>query len=988
MISNTEGIKDVFIQLEKHGGNADKVVVHATGHDKMAQLWKDNPLLKETLPILALLHPVGPVDLDTLRSIIISRAPEFEALTERGKLHGKLEDVRHQLSGYVSSNYLLENDGFVQFLLGGGFHWVDSDWKKEQLNILRHFHGHIENHEERYSKLLKQVVSSPWSGQITRAELETALGSTETSPGHINAMNKMLRRLPEQYRDQDLIGVLCSVAIPIEGDYLRDPVASVPPEHAALKLPEEKVLNSLLPLALTMLNYPKLQVTAVRTLKLLAGIGNIEAMFFLGNSLLDGDGDGFEKDLEEGRSWLRKAAEAEDPQAMFFLGFRLGNGLGFEKDPEEAGSWLGKAAQAEDPQAMFFLGHFLLEGNGSKKHLEEGRSWLRKAAEAEYPQAMFFLGERLLEGRGFEQDLEEGRSWLRKAAETEDPQAMRLLGVRLLEGNGFEKDLEEGRSWLRKAAETEDPQAMFLLGERLLDGDGFEQDLEEGRSWLRKAAEAEEPIAMRNLGTRLLEGDGFEQDLEEGRSWLRRAAEAEEPIAMRFLGHRLLEGNGFEQDLEEGRSWLRKVAEAEEPIAMRFLSNRLLEGDGFEKDLEEGRSWLRKAAEAEDPEAMRILGNRLLEGDGFEKDLEEGRSWLRKAAEAEEPYAMQNLGFRLLEGDGVEQDLEEGRSWLRKAAETEGPQAMRLLGVRLLEGRGFEKDLEEGRSWLRKAAETEDPQAMFLLGERLLEGRGFEQDLEEGQSWLRKAEEAGDVDAKWLLNNLVEKNLPQPGPARQIALGDKDPRKHILKMARLWASSPTSTTKLQSEVDTLQKLDRDNSNYAGLVAAAIRCYQHLEAEGDLLAVQYRYIGIIFLILNHLFRDDHRSNVYYCARRGYLAPPLPVELPDMKGWGVDPETGSPDDPIWAMNISLAELAGGTFTDEAAGHLQKTENLVKVVNWSHQRACKGDAEGHLVLGWLQQLGLQQDPDGWSTRRRLEMARELGSPHADRLLSHYKL
>ncbi len=313
---------------------------------------------------------------------------------------------------------------------------------------------------------------------------------------------------------------------------------------------------------------------------------------------------------------------------------------------------------------------------------------------------------------------------------------------------------------------------------------------------------------------------------------------------------------------------------------------------------------------------------------------------------------------------------------------------MYVLGRRLLEGAGFEKDLEEGRSWLRKAAETKDPQSMYILGRRLLEGDGFEKDLEEGRSWLRKAEEAGVEEAKWLLNNPVEKSLPRPGPARPIALGNKDPRKHILKMARLWASSRTSTTKLPSEVDTLQKLDRTESQYSGLQAATMYCYQHLKAEGDLLTDQKRYIGIIFLILNHIIRDEYRLNVYYCARRGYLAPPLPVDLPDMKGWGVDPETGLPESGIWAMNISLAELARGTCTDEAAWHLQKTENLADVVSWSHQRTCRGDAEGHLVLGWLQQLGLQQDPDGWSTRRRLEMARELGSPHADQLLSHYKL
>jgi TPR repeat protein len=467
MISNTEGIKDVFIQLEKHGGNADKVEVHATGHDKMAQLWKDNPLLKETLPILALLHPVGPVDLDTLRSIIISRAPEFEALTERGKLHGKLEDVRHQLSGYVSSNYLLENDGFVQFILEGGFHWVDSDWKKEQLNILRHFHVHIEKDEERYSKLLKQVVSSPWSGQITRAELETALGSQETSTGHIDAMNKMLRRLPEQYRDQDLIGVLCSVAVPFEGDYLRDPGASVPSEDTELKLPEEKVLSSLVTLAVTMLDYPKLQVAAHSIIKLVAENEIPQAMGVLGTHLLDGNG--LPQDSEEGEKLLRKAAEGGDSDATKQLARRMLDGDGLPQDSEEGERWLRKAVEGGDGWEMIVLAERLLDGHGLPQDSQEGEKLLRKAAEGgdswAMTWAMMRLADRFFDGRGLPQDSQEGEKWLRKVTESGE-----ILGIiasqqlidRLLDGKGAPQNAEVNERWLRKATEK-DPGLAFQL---------------------------------------------------------------------------------------------------------------------------------------------------------------------------------------------------------------------------------------------------------------------------------------------------------------------------------------------------------------------------------------------------------------------------------------------------------------------------------------------------------------------------------------------
>jgi TPR repeat protein len=73
----------------------------------------------------------------------------------------------------------------------------------------------------------------------------------------------------------------------------------------------------------------------------------------LGDRLLDGKG--FEVDIEEGRKWLRKAAETGDADAMGILGRRLLDGDGFEVDIEEGRKWLRKAAEAGNEDAKKLL---------------------------------------------------------------------------------------------------------------------------------------------------------------------------------------------------------------------------------------------------------------------------------------------------------------------------------------------------------------------------------------------------------------------------------------------------------------------------------------------------------------------------------------------------------------------------------------------------------------------------------------------------------
>ncbi|WP_043658555.1 SEL1-like repeat protein, partial [Nocardia thailandica] len=77
-------------------------------------------------------------------------------------------------------------------------------------------------------------------------------------------------------------------------------------------------------------------------------------------------------DPDEARRWLRRGADADDPDAMFQLAVLLRRGLGAAR-PEVADP--GDPAPAGEPHA-------------------ESEYWLRRAADRGHPQALEFLTRR------------------------------------------------------------------------------------------------------------------------------------------------------------------------------------------------------------------------------------------------------------------------------------------------------------------------------------------------------------------------------------------------------------------------------------------------------------------------------------------------------------------------------------------------------------------------------------------------------------------
>ena len=130
--------------------------------------------------------------------------------------------------------------------------------------------------------------------------------------------------------------------------------------------------------------------------------------------------DGAREDALKAVFWFRKAAERGDAEAQAELATYLCDEKYVEHDYEQAKYWSLKAAEQNNPLAMFTLS-FLYE-----KHFHDPRlsfDWCRKGAELGDVTCQKRLGTMYEEGFGTEADYEKALYWYRKAAEQGDKSA-------------------------------------------------------------------------------------------------------------------------------------------------------------------------------------------------------------------------------------------------------------------------------------------------------------------------------------------------------------------------------------------------------------------------------------------------------------------------------------------------------------------------------------------------------------------------------------
>jgi uncharacterized protein len=81
----------------------------------------------------------------------------------------------------------------------------------------------------------------------------------------------------------------------------------------------------------------------------------------------------------EALKWFNKAAEQEDSDAQFSLGYMYEHGLGVTQDYAEAARWYGKGAKQANADAQAGLGDLYANGRGVPQDYILAHMWLNLA---------------------------------------------------------------------------------------------------------------------------------------------------------------------------------------------------------------------------------------------------------------------------------------------------------------------------------------------------------------------------------------------------------------------------------------------------------------------------------------------------------------------------------------------------------------------------------------------------------------------------------
>ena len=114
-------------------------------------------------------------------------------------------------------------------------------------------------------------------------------------------------------------------------------------------------------------------------------------------------------------AYYLKAAEFNEVEAMFNLGYALYHGEGIAQDYPSAAMWFKRAANMEYPKAEYNLAFCYMNGKGVPCDYDKALEQLLSSAKHGFDQAQLTLSECYEHGVLVEQNLEESQKWKQKA---------------------------------------------------------------------------------------------------------------------------------------------------------------------------------------------------------------------------------------------------------------------------------------------------------------------------------------------------------------------------------------------------------------------------------------------------------------------------------------------------------------------------------------------------------------------------------------------
>ncbi len=195
------------------------------------------------------------------------------------------------------------------------------------------------------------------------------------------------------------------------------------------------------------------------------------------------------QDFETAFELYKELADAGDSDAQTSLGFMYQNAQGCQKDEAKAVEFYTKAADAEQPYALFNLAILNMHGLcGLESNQFKAYELHLKAAIREVPPAMYEVALMLERGIGCEQNFSEAAFWYEEGAKRGHLESFNNLGALYKEGHGVVQDDARTFICFSRAAEGGLAQGLYNLGLLYDQGIGCEKDADKALELCRKAA--------------------------------------------------------------------------------------------------------------------------------------------------------------------------------------------------------------------------------------------------------------------------------------------------------------------------------------------------------------------------------------------------------------------------------------------------------------------------------------------------------------------
>ena len=343
------------------------------------------------------------------------------------------------------------------------------------------------------------------------------------------------------------------------------------------------------------------------------------------------------------RADLKKAADANDPQACALYGDALLLGDGVPKDIAQGLVYLGKAAEGGDPDAAFRLGKIYDDGQLAPKDYPKAFVFYSAAAKAGVAEAQHNLGVMYFSAHGVPRDNVEGLAWLIVATKNGAPDDNEKLVRAGLQKNHHQSAIDAAE---RRASEILKNPAPIVSGTP--------------SAIASPAAEAPQRVVIAGSGPAKIEValppaqlPNINKDAE---NRLRLSPDQSPPVSLVTPRQTI-------------QSWpslatLREEADQKLPQALWALGKVYLDGDLVPADPARALEFFEQAAAAGNVDAAYQLGEMYSKDTYVKHDDAKVFAYFRQAARGKVRPALYNLGACYVNGRGVARNLTEGLAWL------------------------------------------------------------------------------------------------------------------------------------------------------------------------------------------------------------------------------------------------------------------------------------------------------------------------------------